>query len=413
MRAVAPPRRRELVVELLGGLTLIGACAVMVALVGLQRHPSIWLVAALVVAYALVGRVKFEIGSGFTAPTELIFIPMAFTVAPALLPVIVAAGILLLRAPDVLRGNLHPVRLLLRVPEAWYAVGPAIVMSVAGGDAPTPARWPMLVAVVAAQIAFDTAASVCREAAVIGVAPSLQLRFLGEVFAADIALAPVGFAVACAMPGHPYAFLAVLPLAALLRHFSRERELRIEQALQLSGAYRGTAMLMADVLEADDAYTGGEHSQGVVAMAIAVGEELQLAAREPADLASAALLHDIGKLRIPNEIINKPGKLTDEEWAIVKTHPAIGQEMLERVGGRLTEVGRIVRAHHERMDGGGYPDGLIGEEIPLAARIITACDSYSAMTTDRAYRAAMSHEDAVAELHRCTPSQFDPRVVAA
>jgi HD-GYP domain-containing protein (c-di-GMP phosphodiesterase class II) len=87
--------------------------------------------------------------------------------------------------------------------------------------------------------------------------------------------------------------------------------------------------------------------------------------------------------------------------------------MLERVGGRLTEVGRIVRAHHERMDGMGYPDGLLGDQIPLAARIISACDAYSAMTTDRSYRAAMPHEDAVAELLRCTPAQFDPRVTAA
>jgi HD-GYP domain-containing protein (c-di-GMP phosphodiesterase class II) len=87
--------------------------------------------------------------------------------------------------------------------------------------------------------------------------------------------------------------------------------------------------------------------------------------------------------------------------------------MLERVGGRLTVVGRIVRAHHERMDGRGYPDGLVGDEIPLAARIICACDAYSAMTTDRSYRAAMSHADAFAELLRCTPDQFDPRVVDA
>ena len=126
-----------------------------------------------------------------------------------------------------------------------------------------------------------------------------------------------------------------------------------------------------------------------------------------------ALLHDVGKVAIPNEIINKPGPLDDEEWAIMKTHTVEGQRMLERVGGLLARVGVVVRASHERFDGAGYPDGLAGEDIPLASRIVSACDAYSAMTTDRSYRKALTAGVAVAELRANAGTQFDPKVVDA
>ncbi len=116
---------------------------------------------------------------------------------------------------------------------------------------------------------------------------------------------------------------------------------------------------------------------------------------------------------MPNEIINKPGRLTDAEWEVIRQHPAFGQEMLNRVGGALAEAGTAVRAHHERWDGTGYPDGLAGDKIPIAARVITVCDSYSAMTTTRSYSAAKSQAHALAELQRCAGTQFDPSVVRA
>jgi HD-GYP domain-containing protein (c-di-GMP phosphodiesterase class II) len=126
-----------------------------------------------------------------------------------------------------------------------------------------------------------------------------------------------------------------------------------------------------------------------------------------------ALLHDIGKIHIPDAIINKPGPLDAAEWAIMKTHTVEGQKMLDRVGGMLSSVGLVVRASHERYDGHGYPDGLGGEQIPLAARIVTVCDSFSAMTTTRSYRKAMAVSEAVAEVHRCAGTQFDPAVAGA
>jgi HD-GYP domain-containing protein (c-di-GMP phosphodiesterase class II) len=126
-----------------------------------------------------------------------------------------------------------------------------------------------------------------------------------------------------------------------------------------------------------------------------------------------ALLHDIGKIAVPDEIINKPGPLDDEEWAIMRTHTVEGERMLQQVGGLLSSVGVVVRASHERWDGGGYPDGIAGEQIPVAARIVSACDAFNAMTTDRSYRKALPLEVAIGELEANAGSQFAPEVVAA
>ena len=126
-----------------------------------------------------------------------------------------------------------------------------------------------------------------------------------------------------------------------------------------------------------------------------------------------ALLHDVGKIRIPAEIINKPGPLDAAERAIIETHTIEGERLLEQVGGLLGHVGRLVRSCHEHWDGNGYPDRLAGEQIPLVARIVCACDAYSAMTTDRSYRRARSPPKRSPSSHRCAGTQFDPSVVDA
>src|SRR5262249_5438422 len=139
---------------------------------------------------------------------------------------------------------------------------------------------------------------------------------------------------------------------------------------------------------------------------------LGLDANERRKAEFTALLHDVGKLAIPKEIIDKPSALTPEERAVIETHTVEGERILEQVGGVLAEVGRIVRSCHERWDGTGYPDRLAGAETPLIARIVCACDAYSAMTTDRSYRAAMTPRAAVEELRRCAGTHFDPSVVS-
>jgi HD-GYP domain-containing protein (c-di-GMP phosphodiesterase class II) len=167
------------------------------------------------------------------------------------------------------------------------------------------------------------------------------------------------------------------------------------------------------LLERTDAYTGGDHTRGVVELSLLVSDELGLSTSARRRVELAALLHDVGKIAIPTSIITKPGPLTPEEWAIMRTHTIEGQRMLDRVGGALAEVGEIVRASHERYDGRGYPDGLAGNRIPREAAIISACDAYDAMTTNRPYRGARSPSAAMAEIRSESGRQFDPRVVVA
>jgi len=165
---------------------------------------------------------------------------------------------------------------------------------------------------------------------------------------------------------------------------------------------------LATTLTERDRYTG-EHSESVVDMSCAVAVSLGLDEREVGRIGQAALLHDIGKVAIPDHVLNKPAKLDDDEWRLMREHPVIGERILRAIPG-MTSIARIVRHEHESFDGSGYPDGLAGEQIPIGSRIILACDAYHAITSDRPYRAARPHTVAIVELSRCAGSQFDPRV---
>ncbi len=174
---------------------------------------------------------------------------------------------------------------------------------------------------------------------------------------------------------------------------------------------RDAVEALAIALLERDRYTG-EHSESVVEMAVAVARGLGLSLAQIEDVRAAALLHDIGKVGIPDAILNKPGPLTPDERTVMAEHPVIGERILRGIGG-FAPVADIVRHEHESFDGSGYPDGLAGADIPIGSRIILACDAYHAMTSDRPYRSRMSHEDAFRELRRCTGRQFDPQVTAA
>ena len=155
-----------------------------------------------------------------------------------------------------------------------------------------------------------------------------------------------------------------------------------------------------------------EHQRGVGALVLAVGRRLGMDVEDLDVLARAAELHDVGKIAIPDAILHKPGPLDEEEWRFMRRHTILGERIL-MAASALRPVARLVRSSHERYDGGGYPDGLAGEAIPLGARIIFVCDAFDAMRTDRAYSAAIGPAEALAELRRCAGSQFDPRVVEA
>jgi HD domain len=411
-RAAAPLPARERLVEAAVAALLLGAVAGLAVATGAPAPEPLNLLVG-ILAYIAARRVEFRVGGGTAGPTQPVLVVMLLVLPPWVVPLAVIAASLIDRLPEYVSGRMHPDHSVLTMGDAWHAVGPAVVLAAAGSPAPDLGLWPLYGLAFAAQVVVDVVASTLREWLGSGIPPDLQFRLLGFSVLVDVALAPVGLLAALATPGGVLPLLMLLPLIGLLGVLGREREQRIQHTIELSDAYRGTALLMGELLIADDAYTGGEHTSGVVALALDVGTALGLDAREQRSLEFGALLHDVGKIRVPDAIINKPGKLTEEEWEIVKRHPADGQEMLDRIGGVLGEVGLIVRGHHERWDGGGYPDGLLGEAIPLASRIICAADAFSAMTTNRSYRAAMPLHVAVEELHRCSGTQFDPAVVDA
>ncbi len=173
-----------------------------------------------------------------------------------------------------------------------------------------------------------------------------------------------------------------------------------------------TVQVLTAAASARDQSTN-EHSHRMVLLAEATARALQLSEEQIHLIRLGALLHDIGKIGIPDAILHKPGPLTEEEWAVMRQHPEIGQRILTQAGGVFNSLAKIVVAHHERWDGHGYPAGLEHDHIPLAARILTVIDSYDAMTSHRVYRKAMSPLAARAELQRCAGTQYDPAVVDA
>jgi HD-GYP domain-containing protein (c-di-GMP phosphodiesterase class II) len=270
----------------------------------------------------------------------------------------------------------------------------------------------VLVAALAAQLISDFLLVIVLEPLAQPIRVRDMLAPLAWVAVVDVMFAPVGLLVAGASQDSLIRLCTVTPLLGLIAMFARERQARLGNAMDLSHAYRGTALLLGDVVEADHEYTGS-HSRHVTDLVLDVADELGLPHNERHKAELTAMLHDVGKIRIPQSIIDKPGKLNDEEWKIMQTHTIEGQRLLRRVGGLLADVGDLVRACHERYDGKGYPDGTVGEDIPLVARIVCCCDAYDAMVSDRSYRKALPVRVALEELARNSGTQFDPKVVDA
>jgi putative nucleotidyltransferase with HDIG domain len=186
---------------------------------------------------------------------------------------------------------------------------------------------------------------------------------------------------------------------------------RCQLVSELEGAFLTTVGVLADAVELQDAYTA-DHASEVADLATDVGRRLGIAGDELERLRYGALLHDVGKIGVPGEMLRKPGPLTPEERERMDEHTAIGARMLERIP-FLAPVAPLVRSAHERYDGGGYPDGLRGEEIPRGAMVIATCDAFHAMSSDRSYRQALAHAEAIRELQANAGTQFNPVVVDA
>jgi diguanylate cyclase (GGDEF)-like protein len=555
--------RRELVAEGAAALLFL-ACAVPLAVTAAGGHSAKpWLALLLVALYALVSRIEFPIGAGYVVPSYLVLVPMLVLLPPGLVPLLTAAGLVLGALGQWLAGHGKPERLLFSIPDAWHAVGPAVVLiafaDVAGGVA-LPAVY---VGAFLAACAFDLVSATLREAAAMDVPPRVQIRVLARVWVVDACLAPIGLLAAQSAVEAPGRVLLILPLGVLLLILARDRSARIAQAhrrleqvftdpltqlgnrrllagdlrerlaaasgdrpavlmlFDLDGFKRyndtfghvagdallarlgaklaaavepaGTAYRLggdefcvllevredeldarlsaaADALtesgeefsvtasygvtllphEADDpdhaiqladermyASKRGrnagareqardvlmrsmdvrepalhEHSGDVAALAGRIGRRLGMDAEGVDITVRAAELHDLGKVGVPDAILDKADALDAGEWEFMRQHTILGERILNAAPA-LRPVARIVRATHERWDGAGYPDGLAGEQIPMSARIVAVCDAYEAMVTDRAYRRSIGHVEACRELRREAGKQFDPIVVEA
>jgi len=377
-----------------------------------ERSVDPWVIALLVGGYVAVSQVRFEFGGSFVVPEQLVLVPMLLIVPLPL--VLLLAGLASAAAilPDVLNSSRHRERWVANLADSWFVVGPVLVLGTLAPGAPELGAIEVYALAFVAQMAVDFTWTMVRDRLIDRVPLAEMASSFAGTARVDAILTPIAFMVALIAYDHPVALLSVAPLVWLLMLFSQDRRARYTAALELQRAYRGTVMLLADVVQHEDPYTA-HHSRSVVEIVNAVADELGVKPEARQELEFAAMLHDVGKIAIPQEILNKPAKLSDDEFEIVKTHTIEGQYMLDRVGGLLGRVGEVVRSCHERWDGGGYPDGLAGDAIPLEARIVFVCDAYHAMTSDRVYRKGMSREDALLELAVNAGTQFDPSVVSA
>ncbi|MEA2455964.1 MAG: hypothetical protein QOI45_2226, partial [Thermoleophilaceae bacterium] len=388
--------------------------AVLIALfVPSEREVSPLLVAALLLGHAAVSQVRFEFGVGFVVPEQLVVVPLLLLCPLPYVPALIAVAGALALVPDFRRGSWAKDRWLKPIADSWSYLAPVLILAAFAPGDPELSLVLVYVLALAAQLGTDFAQTVIRNR-LLDQVPIWELaRGFADAARVELILSPLALVATLAAHNQPLVLVAVIaPLVWLLDNFSRDRAERYAAALELNRAYRGTVMLLSDVLEFEDEYTA-QHSRSVVDLVNAVADELGIAPDARQELEFAAMLHDIGKISIPKEILHKPSALTDQEFEIIKHHTIEGQFMLDRVGGLLGRVGEVVRSCHERWDGRGYPDGLAGEEIPIASRIVFACDAYNAMTTDRPYRGAMPREAAIAELQAHSGTQFDPRIVNA
>jgi HD-GYP domain-containing protein (c-di-GMP phosphodiesterase class II) len=405
-----PPRER--VYAGVSAAAFLGTVAVLTAVLPSEVHAHPLVLVGLVALYALAWRCQFEVGSGSAVPAQMAFVPMLFLAPLPVVPLLVALGYLLGRAPDFVLKRFHSDRWVHCFGNAWFSIGPVVVIAVWAPGPPRLGHAGVYAVALAAETLIGIGEVVIGDWVMFRSPPHEVFRGAVWSYWINALLTPLAYVFAAVAVHEPLTLAAVAPLFWLLWTFAQERTQRLDAAQDLSQAYRGTVMVLADVLEAEDDYTAS-HCRSVVELCAATGTKLGLSPEQMQELEIAALLHDIGKIAIPQEILNKPSKLTEDEFELMKTHTIEGQALLDRVGGKLGRIGEIVRSCHERWDGYGYPDGLAGEDIPLASRIVFCCDAFSAMTTDRPYRRAMTPEAALEELRDNAGRQFESRVVEA
>jgi putative nucleotidyltransferase with HDIG domain len=233
------------------------------------------------------------------------------------------------------------------------------------------------------------------------------------LFPMAVGTRPIGILVLGEKEG-PFSFTMrdeKVGLAILIANQAANAIFRTRLSVEVDENQMRTVMALAKTLETRDCSIGG-HCERIASLAENLARRLNCSEEDIKLIRSAALLHDIGKIGIPDNILQKPDALSKDEWAMIQKHADLGAEIVNRAS-NLAKVAELIKAHHERFNGTGYPSGIRGEAIPLGARILSVVDAYSAITDGRIYRAARSHEDALQEIKKCSGKIFDPRVVDA
>ncbi len=316
------PLGRELATELILGGGFLVAALMLAVLAPRSGGADPGEALLVLVGMVFASRVVFQVGSTYTMPLQLAFVPALFVGPASLAPLLVATALVSARAIDVLQGTREPSRVVNALADSWFSIGPALVLVIAGSPSASEASALLLVGALLAQFAADSAATLAREGLHRGASPREQFAQSTWIYLIDALLAPLGFGLALAAELEPAAIALSWPALLLLAVFGREREQRLESLLELSEAYRGTARVLGEVVEHDDAYTG-LHIRGVAELATEVAEDLGLDAR--------------------------------------KRRPSTSSS-----GGPL-EGQRMLNARALRLAGS---DGLAGEAIPIDARIV-------------------------------------------
>jgi hypothetical protein len=389
-----------------------------------------WLVALFVVAL----RIHFEVGAGWVSAAELVFVPLLFAVPLPLVPLLVPACFAIEELPDLLSGRSHGHRWMNWLADSWFVVGPVLLLGLlAPGDPQLGFAWVYALA-LAAQVAVGIVIPVVREQLVGRIVFRDELRSAATAYQLNVLLAPVGFAIAYAAARNPAWLIALAPLVALLAVLARLHAARIDRLVNQHRDFWGR--FVADSRAVERCWTASHVSEdwrSLPELTLAVAQELGLEYRLRFDLAFAA--HDAARYYMPRTVIVGPA-LSQDQQEREHPHPLEAERRVELLSSLLKKrlaaargarrllaelsddwgvrrQAALVGASRERWDGGGQPDGLRGEEIPLGSRIIACCEAYSAMTSGRAYRSPMSQETALEELRRAAGSKFDPRVVEA
>jgi putative nucleotidyltransferase with HDIG domain len=348
---------------------------------------------------ALAGGASLPVGATLLALTALPALRQPRRIAPLLaLQAVLAVGVLGLGGLALAIPSLVP-----SVPQAGSPAALALL------------GWGVLCLAVLAHRAIRTHALTQRPADLLVVT---GCAWLGLSLFTQLVLGPGSVAF---YSGHAFELGGIamvgIPTALDLARIGASRplvgDLTAVELVAAEEAYLGTRVRSLLVSLAERDTSTEEHTRRVALLAARVAEELKLPAGLRRDLAVGGLLHDIGKLRVPLEILQKPGPLTDEEFAEIRKHPESGRRLLDELGGFPETVKRLVSDHHERLDGTGYPFGLQSCDLPIQTRVLAACDVYDALVSDRVYRSAWTPERALALLHEESGTGFDPKVVAA